>query len=199
MASKADSSNAIKWITGDAFRGAANATMPVADNTAGGLFGTAPTNGVTAMLAFGGIKAGFSRDRSQDNTPETIWNSDDDYYLHKGKKSDVIAFEAVDIKTKATVLTMLLGGSIAEVGTDTDVYEWTEGDDEEFSILLQLRAADNVSKNSLWIPRCTLDNLPTETMDGAELARVPFRLKPLAPADGGKAVRRYSNYNPLAA
>lgn len=202
MASKANSSLAVKWITGDAFRGAVNATMPVAEPaTAGGLFGTAPSNGVTAMVAFGGIKAGFTYTREQNVTPEQIWNNESggDYYLHKDPESAAIAFEATDLKQKGVVLTMLRGGSIAEVGASSGVFAWTEGTDEEFSILLQLRGADTTTKNSLWIPRCTTSNIPIEGMTGEELARTPITLKPLAPADGGKAVRRYSNYNPIAA
>lgn len=198
MASKANSANAIKWISGDAFRGVANATMPVADNTTAGLFGSAPTNGVTAMVAIGGIRAGFVRTPNQQNTDEDIWNNESGgvYYVHKGKRSETIAFEATDIKSKGVVLTMLLGGGIAEVGTDTDVYAWTEGQDEEFSVLLQLRGADGTSKNSLWIPRCTLAEIPTETMNADQLASLPINLKPLAPTSGA-AVQRFSNYNPL--
>lgn len=198
MASKANSANAVKWITGDAFRGAANAVIPVATTDAAGLFGDAPTNAAVPMLAFGGVRAGFNRTRNQDNTVEDIWNNDSgaDYYVHKGKKSETIAFEATDIKAKATVLTMLLGGSIVEEGTASGVFRWDEGEDEEFSILLQLRGADNVSKNSLWIPRCTLNTLPSDTMTGEQLASLPIELKPLAPTTG-KAVQRYSNYNPL--
>lgn len=204
MASKADSSKAVKWITGDAFRGVVNATQPVADlAAAGGLFGTAPTNGVVAMVAFGGIKAGFTYTRDQQVTDEDIWNNESGgvYYQHKGKESAGIALEATDLKQKGVVLTMLRGGAIVEVGAeDSGVFEWQEGTDEEFSILLQLRGADNaVTKSGLWIPRCTTSNIPIEGMTGEELARVPITLKPLAPADGGKAVRRFTNYNPLAA
>lgn len=200
MASKADSANAIKWITGDAFRGVANATMPVATTASAGLFGDAPTNGATAMIAIGGIRAGFTRTPNQQNTDEDIWNNESGgvYYVHKGKRSETIAFEATDIKSKGVVLTMLLGGSIAEEGTSSGVFKWTEGIDEEFSILLQLRGADGTSKNSLWIPRCTLAEPPTETMNADQLASLPINLKPLAPTTGA-AVQRYSNYNPLAA
>lgn len=199
MASKANSANAIKWLSGDAFRGEANATMPVATTVPAGLFGDAPTNGATAMLAFGGIKAGFDRKRNRDSTDEDIFNNETDapYYVHKGKKSETIAFEATDLKNKAVVLTMLLGGSIVEEGTSSGVFRWEEGEDEEFSLLLQLRAADGTSKNALWIPRCTLNTLPTDGMTGEELSRLPIELKPLAPTTG-KAVQRYSNYNPLA-
>ncbi len=198
MPSQANIAKAIKWISGDAYRGVANAVRPVADMTAPGLFGNAPTNVAVAMLPFGGIRAGFVQTPNQNSTEEDIWNNESGgpYYIHKGKRSDTIAFEATDIKSKAVVLTMLLGGSIAEVGTATGVFAWTEGTDEEFSILLQLRGADGTSKNSLWIPRCTLAELPTKTMNADQLASLPISLKPLAPTTGA-AVQPYSNYNPL--
>jgi hypothetical protein len=201
MASKANSANAIRWISGDAFRGVANATQPVDDATAAGLFGNAPTNLLIAMVPFGGIRAGFNITPTQNVTREDIWNNDSGgaYDIYRGKTSETIAFEATDIKSKAVVLTMLLGGSIAETDTGSGVWKWTRGDGEEFSILLQLRAANGTDKDSLWIPRCTIAELPSRTLNAEQLASLPINLEPLAPADGSDAVQQFSNYNPLAA
>ena len=201
MASKANSANAIRWISGDAFRGVANATRPVDDDSAAGLFGSAPTNVAVAMVAFGGIRAGFNITPTQNVTREDIWNNDSGgaYDIYRGKTSQTIAFEATDIKSKAVVLTMLLGGSITETSVSSGVWRWNVGDAEEFSILLQLRAANGTDKDSLWIPRCTLAELPTRALNAEQLASLPINLEPLAPSDGSDAVQQFSNYNPLAA
>lgn len=201
MASKADVTKAIKWFSGDGWRGVANATMPLASAATGGMFTMAPTNGATAMLAFGAVKAGFTRTPNQDTNEEDVWNNESGaaYYVHYGNQSEVIAFEAVDIASKAVATTMLRGGSSTETSTGSGFYEQIEGNSEEFSFLIQLRAADLVKKECLWIARCTLAEIPARQLgDKAALASVPLGFKPLAPSDGSKAIRRFTNWDTLA-
>ena len=187
MSNYADSSKAVVWLDGDGFRGAVNAAVP-ADPFASSIDG---------MDAFGGIKAGFTITPNQDVTDIDVWNNESGapYYTTKKPPTYGIKFRPVDY-SKATVLTLLRGGSIAETGVDSGIFEWTEGSDEEFSLLLRVVAG--AKKKAYYIARCTLAAIPEEVMNDEDLEGWDMEFKPLAPTGGVKAVRRFTNDNPLA-
>lgn len=172
------------WLDGDAFRAPAGTALPANLNL----------DDYTGWDAFGGIKAGFKVTKSSNSTPIQIWNADGDYKVKKDPESATIEFLPVD-ESKATVLTVLRGGSIAQVGT-TGVFEWIDGDDEEFALLL--RATDGADTVWFYAARCVLNDAPEED-HAADLTGYPISVKPLAPTGGGKAIRKFRNTNPLAA
>lgn len=187
MSTYADSSKARLWIDGDGFRGTANAAVP-ADPFA---------TSIAGMDAFGGIKAGFTVTPSQDVTDLEVWNNETGaaYYTSKKPPTFALKFRAVDY-SKATVLTLLRGGSIAETGASSGIFEWTEGDDEEFSFLF--RVVNGAKKKAYYVARATLGTIPEEVMSDDDLEGFDFEIKPLAPSGGVKAIRRFTTENPLA-
>lgn len=187
MSTYADSSKARLWIDGDGFRGVANAAMP-ADPFA---------TSIAGMDAYGGIKAGFTVTPSQEVKDLDIWNNESGaaYYTSKKPPTFAIKFRAVD-NSKATALTLIRGGSIAETGVGTGIFEWIEGSDEEFSFLF--RVVNGTKKKGYYVARATLATIPEEVMNDDDLEGYDFEIKPLAPTGGVKAIRKITTENPLA-
>lgn len=246
MSSNANPAESRLWVDGDGFRAATGTALP----TDASIFGESPAG----FDAFGGIQAGFTV--TKESTPQdlTIWNGGDGpYRSRKGNVVTTIAIRAVDM-SKASVLTVLQGGSIASVpsgatawqatqsytlgehvtvsggitlecttagtssstpptapglvgGTVTDgtvvwtrsseVHEWQGGTGEEFSLLLNARDP-GYGKRAYYAPRCTLDADPVETVDDQALFGWDFVIKVLAPTGGSRALRTFTDTNPLA-
>lgn len=188
MSDFADSSKARIWLDGDAFRAAAGTPLP-ADVFAETL---------TGWDAFGGIKAGFTISTEREVVDVDIWNNTSGaaYKRRKQPERPTIAMRAVDY-SKATVLTLLRGGSITETVTDSGVFEMIAGDDEEFGVIL--RVVDGEEKKAYYIARAELITIPNEEMGNTDddVEGFDFEIGPLAPAGGGKAIRRFLSSNPL--
>lgn len=180
------------WLDGDAFRAPAGSVVPVDvfANQPQVLVSGTPTN----MDAFGGIEAGFAVTPSQDTKDYTVWNdkSGAAYATDKKPPTTSIKFRPVDY-SKATVLTVLTGGSIVALGSG---FEWITGDDEEFALLI--RVLSGTQKQVLWLERATLASPPPQTWDDSDLGGWDVEIKPLAPASGLPAVRQITTSNPLA-
>jgi hypothetical protein len=187
LSTYADSSKARLWIDGDGFRGAANATVPT-DPFASSLAG---------FDAFGGIKAGFTITPNQDVSDLDIWNNESGaaYYTSKKPPTYGIKFRPVDY-SKATALTLLRGGSIAETSVGSGIWKWTAGSDEEFSFLM--RVVNGTKKKAYYVARCTLASIPEEVMNDEDLEGWDLEIKPLAPAGGVPAIQKFTTENPLA-
>lgn len=187
MSTYADSSKARLWIDGDAFRGTANAAAP-ADPFAASIAG---------MDAFGGIKAGFTVTPNQDVQDLDVWNNESGaaYYTSKKPPTYGLKFRPVDY-SKATVLTLLRGGSIAETAGGSGIFKWTEGADEEFSFLM--RVVNGNKKKAYYVARATLATIPEEVMNDEDLEGWDLEIKPLAPTGGVQAIQRFTTENPLA-
>lgn len=187
MSTYADSSKARLWLDGDAFRGVANAAVPTDPFAAS----------ITGMDAFGGIKAGFTITPNQDVTDLDVWNNESGaaYYTSKKPPSYGIKFRPVDY-SKATAMTLLRGGSIAETATDSGIWKWTEGSDEEFSLLI--RVVSGANKKAYYVARATLASIPEEVMNDDDLEGWDLEVKPLAPSGGVPAIQRFTTNNPLA-
>lgn len=188
MSTYADPTKAALWVDGDAFRGTVNAAAPV-DPFAAAL---------TGFNAFGGINAGFTITPAQDIKDLDVWNNESGAPYRTAKKPATysIKFRPVDL-SKATALTLLRGGSVAETSPGNNIWKWTTGTDDEFSILL--RVLDGVKRKVYYIPRCELAKLPDEVMNDADLEGWDFELKPLAPSGGVPAIQKFTNSgNPLA-
>jgi hypothetical protein len=184
MSSYADSSKARVWEDGDAFRAAAGTAIP-ADIFAASLAG---------WDAYGGIRAGFTVTKDQTIDDLDIWNNKSGaaYRTKKQPVKATIALEPVDY-SKATILTLLRGGSISAAAGG---YEHIEGDQEEFALII--RVYDGLKKKAYYIERGELGSIPEEKMDGEDIEGFPLEIKPLAPASGGDAVRKFTPDNPLA-
>lgn len=193
MSTYADSSKAVVWIDGDAFRGPANGTEPVLP------FAAAPQSGATVLLAFGAIKAGFAITPDQEIKKYDVWNNESGaaFYSVEGNTTTTIKFRASQM-SKATVMTALRGGSIAETSAGSGVFKHTDGAGEEFSLLLQLKGADGTKREADWIPRCKLAKKPEKVKNDDDLDGFEFEIEVLAPSAGGQAVVPFTNWNPLA-
>lgn len=186
MSTYADSSRARLWLDGDAFRGAANAATPTDP------FATS----IASFDAFGGIKAGFTVTPSQDVSELDIWNNESGaaYYVSKKPPTYEIKFRPVDY-SKATALTLLAGGSIAETSVGSGIWKWTQGADEEFSLLLRL--GSGAKKKAYYLPRATLSTPPEEVMNDDDIEGWDLVIKPLAPSGGAAAIQKFTTENPL--
>ena len=184
MSTYADSSKARVWEDGDAFRAPTGTAVP-ANIFAGSLAG---------WDAYGGIRAGFKVTKDQTIDDLDIWNNKTGA-AYKTKKQPVkptIALEPVD-NSKATILTLLRGGSIVAANGG---FEHIEGDDEDFAIII--RVYDGSEAKAYYIEKGELGSIPEETMDGQDIEGWPLEIKPLAPPSGGDAVRKFTSSNPLA-
>lgn len=180
MSTHADPSKAYVWYDGDAFRGAVDAAQP-ADP-----FATA----VAGLQPFGGIKAGFESTPEQNTTPLDVWNRRGaPYKLKRDPRRDKMKFRAVDYSA-ATVLTILNGGTITETSIGSGIFQWEEGDDDEFSILL--RVTDPTGSLALWTPRATLASPPPRSWNDSDLDGFDFDIMALVP------FVTLSTFNPLA-
>jgi hypothetical protein len=184
----ADPSKARLWLDGDAFRAPADTALPediFADE-------------LTGWDAFGGIKAGFTITTERDITDVNVWNntSGGPYKRRKQPPAPSIALRPVDY-SKATVLTLLRGGSVTETEVGSGIFEMVEGEDEVFGLIM--RVVDGESKKAYYIARSELVNIPEEQMGSEDdVEGWDLEVGPLAPTGGGKAVRRFLNTNPLA-
>jgi hypothetical protein len=185
MSDYASPADARLWLDGDAFRAPAGTELP--DD----IFASA----LEGWDAFGGIKAGFSREPSQDNTPLPVWNKRGTYRLKKGDKVETIKFRPVDY-SKASALTLLTGGSIAETSVGSNVFEWIEGDEEFFALII--RVVDGTEWKAYFLKKSELANKPTETMDGEDIEGWDLEIQDLVPDDGSKSIRKFTSSNPLA-
>lgn len=187
MSNKIDSSKAKLWLDGDAFRAPAETPLPT------DIF----ADELTGWDAFGGIKAGFTIETEREREPLDVWNNTTGaaYRYRNQPPQPTIALRPVDY-SKATALTLLTGGTITETTTGSNVFEWLEGDDPEFGLIL--RVYDGEDKKAYYIRRGELGNIPTEAMDGEDLEGWDLEVSPLAPADGSKAIRKFTTFNPLA-
>lgn len=183
MSDNANPALAHLWLDGDAFRAPAGTSLPA----------NLDLDAYVGWDAFGGIKAGFKVTKTSNATPIQIWNAEGDYKIKKDSDSITIEFLPVD-ESKATVLTLLRGGSITEIGS-TGVFEYIDGEDEEFALLL--RAIDGDEKVWYYAARATLNDAPEED-HAADLTGFPISVKPLTPTGGGKPIRKFRNSNPLA-
>lgn len=195
MSTYANSALAHVWEDGDAFRAPKGTPLPAdifADTLASG-----DGQGAVVWEAFGGIRAGFKVTQNQERGSYDIWNNESGaaYKRGKGTTSASVTLEPVD-NSKATILTLLRGGSVTEVA-DSGVFEHIAGDGEEFALII--RVYDGDAKKAYYIERGELENIPDETMDGDEIEGFELTVVPLAPGSGKKAVRKFTNSNPLAA
>jgi hypothetical protein len=177
------------WLDGDAFRAPADTALP-ADIFAATL---------TSWEAFGGIKAGFTLTTDQDTTDVDVWNnkSGAPYKRIKQPPKPTIALRPVDY-SKATVLTLLRGGSVAETATASGIWEMIPGDTETFAFIM--RVIDGDHTKAYYVPVCELANIPEEVMGADDdVEGFDIELGPLAPSGGGLAVRKFLSENPLAA
>lgn len=182
MSTYADPSKAALWLDGDAFRAPAGTAIP-ADIFASSLSG---------WEAFGGIKAGFSVERTRDVTKLTVWNKQGTYRTSKGDEEAVIKMRPVDL-SKATALTLLTGGSIV---AGNGGYEWVEGDEENFALIV--RVVDGTKKKAYYLKKAELGNRPTDTLNDDDLAGWDFEITALIPDDGSRPIRPFTESNPLA-
>lgn len=187
MSNHANPDLARLWLDGDAWRAPAGTALPT------DIF----ADTLTGWDAFGGIKAGFQLTTDQDVNDVDVWNnkSGAPYKRIKGAVKPTIALRPVDY-SKATVLTLLVGGSVAETATDSGMFELIEGESEEFALILVVR--DGLRRKAYYIEKSQLTNKPEENM-GADDDVEGFDLEigPLAPDGGGAAIRKFLTENPL--
>jgi hypothetical protein len=177
------------WLDGDAFRAPASTALP-ADIFA---------NELTGWDAFGGIKAGFVITTDREITDVNVWNntSGSPYKRRKQPPATTIALRPVDY-SKATVLTLLRGGSVAETATASGIWEMIEGEDEQFGLIL--RVVDGDKRKAYYIAKGELVNVPEENMGADDdVEGWDLEIGPLAPGGGAKAVRKFLTENPLVA
>lgn len=170
------------WLDGDGFRAAAGTALP-ADIYAASLAGWEP---------FGGIQAGFNVERTQANDKLSIWNKTGTYRTKKGDEEGTFKFRPVD-ESKATVLTLLTGGSIAAAAGG---YEWIKGASETFALII--RVQDGVEWLAYFLKKAELGNIPTEVLNDEQLMGWDFEVTPLVPDDGSVSIRKFTKNNPLA-
>lgn len=188
MSTFADPTKSRLWLDGDAFRAPASTALPT------NIF--APTL-ATAWVAFGGIKAGFQLQTAQDVNEVDVWNnkSGAPYKRIKQPPKPSITLRPVDY-SKATVLTLLRGGSVAETATSSGMWEMLPADTENFAFIM--RVVDGTHQKAYYVPVCELTNIPDETMGANDdVEGFDIELGPLAPSGGGLAVRKFLTENPL--
>lgn len=170
------------WLDGDAFRAPENTALP-ADIFAATL---------TGWEAYGGIKAGFEVEETQENERLTVWNKDGTYRLKKGDVEAQIRFRPVD-ESKATALTRLRGGSISAAAGG---FEWARGDEEQFAVII--RVQDGAEWAAYYAKKAEIDTIPTDTLNDDDIAGHDLVLVPLIPDDGSDQLRYFTKTNPLA-
>jgi hypothetical protein len=189
MSTHADPDLARLWLDGDAWRAPAGTALPV------DIFSPSLAS---PWVPFGGIKAGFQISVDQDISEVDVWNntSGAPYKTRRQPPKPTISLRPVDY-SKATILTLLRGGSVAETDDDSGIFELIEGTDEQFGLILQLR--DGTNNKAYFIKKCELGAVPeenpggdTDDVDGWDL-----EISPLAPGGGEQAVRKFLDFNPL--
>lgn len=192
MSNNTNAAKSRLWVDGDAFRAPVGTALPT-----GAEVDIFTDDQFTGWDAYGAIKAGFEVAANQESSNLTAWNAKGAYRKKKEDAVKTIAMRPVD-ESKATILTLLRGGSVAETAVGSGVFELIEGDDEEFALLLVCRDPGHGSK-VYYIERGTLDNLPTEAINDEDLNGYDLVITALAPEGGGPAVRAFVDSNPLAA
>jgi hypothetical protein len=184
MSDYANSDLARVWEDGDAFRAPTGTAIP-ANIFAPSLAGWEP---------FGGIRAGFTVTKDQTIDDLDIWNnkSGAPYKRKKQPVKPTIALEPVD-NSKATVLTLLRGGSIVSANGG---FRHDEGDDEDFALII--RVYDGSFGKAYYIEKGELTSIPEEKMDGEDIEGWPMEIGPLAAPSGGKSVIKFTTENALA-
>lgn len=182
MSTYANPSKAFLALDGDAFRAPENTALP-ADIFAASLVG---------WEAYGGIKAGFEVETTQDNTDLTVFNKTGVYRRRKGDESAQIRFRPVD-QSKATTLTTIRGGSVSAAAGG---FEHVRGTEEQFAVIV--RVQDGNEWIAYYAKKAELDSVPTETLDGQDLLGWDFILVPLVPDDGSDSLRKFTKTNFLA-
>ncbi|MGW5645064.1 fibronectin type III domain-containing protein [Saccharopolyspora sp. NPDC003752] len=187
MSTHIDSSKSRLWLDGDAFRAPKGTPLPT-DIWTGNLPG---------WDAFGGIKAGFQIETERETQNLDVWNnrSGAAYRVRKNPPQPSIALRPVD-NSVATTLTLLNGGTITETSAGSGMFEWIDGNDPEFALIL--RVYDGDDKKAYYIERGELANIPTEALNGEDVEGWDLEVSPLAPASGGRAIRKFTTYNPLS-
>lgn len=171
MSTLADPNKAYAWQSGDAFRAPAGTALPTDPFIDAPVTGTGP--GVL-WTAFGGIEAGVEKTPKEDVKRLPVWNKRKrPYKFLKGAREEQVKLRVVDF-SKASVLTALRGGSIVQVGTG-DVFQWIEGDDENFAFLWTLGEESDGGDDRIgfYIEEATLASPPPRSfkdgLDGWEL------------------------------
>jgi hypothetical protein len=182
MSTYADPSKAVVWLDGDAFRAPAGTALP-ADIFAASL---------TGWEAFGGIQAGFTVERTREVQRFTIFNAQGTYASVKGDEEGTIRMRPVDL-SKATALTLLTGGSISAAGGG---YEWIEGSDEKFALIIRVLAGTR--KKAYFLKKAELVNIPQDVLNDEQLYGWDLEISPLIPDDGSVPIRPFTDTNPLA-
>lgn len=185
MSTYVDASDVRVWLDGDAFRAPAGTALP-ANIFASTLAGWEP---------FGLIKAGFTITTSQQVTNLDGWNntSGAPVRVKKDPPTSTIKLRSEQY-SKATVATLLQGGSITDLGGG--VYEHVRGTDENFGLIL--RVVDGTQQKAYFVAKGNLGTIPEEVMDGQDLEGWDLEVTPLLPDDGSKGLRKFTNWNPLA-
>lgn len=181
MSTYANPADSRLWIDGDAFRAPENTALP-ADIFAATLSG---------WDAYGGIKAGFDVERTQQVDKLAIWNKTGTYRLKRGDEEGTITFQATD-ESKATGLTLLRGGSVAAGGGG---FKWTTGTTEQFACIF--RALDGVEKTAYYMKSVEIGGIPKETLNDEGLMVWEFQIIPLVPDDGSEFIQKITFSNPL--
>lgn len=182
MSNYADPSKAFLPLDGDAFRAPENTALP-AD-----IFATT----LVGWDAYGGIKAGFEVEVSQDNTKLTVFNKKGTYRIKRGDEEQQIRFRPVD-QSKATALTNIRGGSVA---ASSGGFEHIRGSSEQFAVII--RVQDGNEWIAYYAKSAELDTVPLEKLDGEDLVGYDYVLVPLIPDDSSLPLRRFTKTNPLA-
>lgn len=173
MSDHADPNKAYVWLDGDGYRapvGTARPDDPFADN---------PVTGSVTWDPFGGIETGFDLTPTRDVKTKPVWNRRlAPYKVVKSPTEERVKLRPVDYSV-ASVLTALQGGSIVEVPAGSGVFEWHDGDDEDFAILLNVR--DEGVNAGFYSPRVTVTTPPPRTFGKEDLDGFELELLALEP------------------
>lgn len=183
MSNFATPSKAFLPLDGDAFRAPENTALP-ADIFAASLSG---------WDAYGGIKAGFETETTEETTKLKIWNKRGVYRVKRGDEESFIRFRAVDVNAKAVALTNLRGGSVSAAGGG---FEHIRGITEQFSIIVRMQ--DGNEWIAYYAKSSELETIPLENGDGEDLLGYDYVVLPLVPDDGSVPMRKFTKTNPLA-
>lgn len=189
MSSYADSDLARVWQDGDAWRAPSETAFPDDE-----IF--SDDDLPVAWKAFGGIKAGFQIKTDQNIKKIDIFNNTTGapYKLIKDPPEPSIAMRPVDY-SKATMLTLLRGGSVAETTTGSGVWQVIRGDSEQFALIILVKDGDH--RKAIYVPKAELANIPeTNLGDKEDVEGFDLEVSPLAPSTGA-AVQEYLDFNPL--
>lgn len=179
MSTYANPAKAYDWLDGDAFRAPAGTVLPT-DIFAASLSG---------WDAFGGIQTGFEVERTTPVDKRTVWNRKGTYKLKKGDEEGTFKMRPVDM-SKATVLTLLTGGSLVAAAGG---FEWLEGDEEQFAYIC--RVQDGTEWLAYYLEKAELGNKPTDVLNDEQLYGMDFEITPLVPDSGGRSVRKFTKSN----